>query len=46
MRDKMVQQLQKNLHEASSEVAQMKIDLTSYEKQCSSKIRISIYCKI
>lgn len=38
MRDKMVQQLQKSLNEASTDISQMKIDLAAYEKQCSSNL--------
>jgi septal ring factor EnvC (AmiA/AmiB activator) len=39
MRDKMVQQLQKSVNEASSDISKMKIDLTAYEKQCSNLTR-------
>ena len=42
MRDKMVQQLQKNLNESSAELSQLKIDLTAYEKQCSSKLPVYV----
>ena len=36
MRDKRVQQLQKNLNDTSAELSQYKIDLAAYEKQCNS----------
>jgi hypothetical protein len=42
LRDKRIAQLQKALDEAVSEVTQLKIDLSAYEKQCSSKLTIEM----